>query len=125
MLAQKYPEGIDVVFGFGDDTRFISDVAYVSMFIKYGLAGLLAVFYIYFSWISSGFRMIGYGLRKKILLERMTSLFTIPGIVVFFLMAATKGPLYFISIKTGELVSVILGLALFEIQSILNRENEN
>jgi hypothetical protein len=124
ILYKTYPNGIDMVFGFGDDTNFVSDVAYVTIFIKYGFAGLIVVFYVFFIWISSGIRMTFYSLRNKIPLERRMALFILPGMAILFLIAAMKGPLYFLSLKTGELVSVLLGLALYEHQSIFNREIE-
>jgi len=121
ILDKTYPDGIDMVFGFGDDTMFVSDVAFSSTFIKYGFVGLFAVFYVYFSWIYLGVRMTIYGIRNNIHLGRRTVLFILPGVAVLFFIAAMKGPLYFLTLKTGELVSVFLGLVLFEQQSIMNR----
>lgn len=119
VLDTIYPDGVNMVFGFGDNTRFISDVAYISIFVKYGLVGLFAVFYIYFRWISSSLTMIRIGMWNNIPLERRAVSFMLPSITVLFFIAAMKGPLYFITIKTGELVSIIIGLALFECQANL------
>ena len=123
LLNINYPDGVDIVFGFGDDTNFVSDIAYASIFVKYGLIGLLVTFYVFFVWMSSGIKMVSYGLRKKIPLESTISFFILPGLAALFLIAAMKGPLYFLSLKTGELVSMLLGLSLFEFEVILNRDN--
>lgn len=112
IMGIDFPTGLDSFFGYGDDLSFVSDVGYVSTYVKYGIAGLLVVIFAYVSWI----RTAGLARAASLIGGTFThaSTYIVEGAVALFAVAAFKGTFYFLTQKTGDLVAVVLGVMLYE-----------
>ena len=110
-----YPHGSEVVFGFGDNGEFVSDIGYVTVFVKYGIVGLLSVFYTLITIGKTGFKT---GKNAMLSVTKKGVGFPInailPGLMTLFIVGSSKGGLYFITYKTGELFAFVLALCILE-----------
>jgi hypothetical protein len=111
---KPYPHGFDIIFGSGDDTQWVSDVAYVTIYIKYGLLGLATVLYTFITWVALGLKSRALRKRLGFPVEHTLAALVLPSMTVLFALSAMKGPLYFLAFKTGDLVAVLLGVTLME-----------
>jgi hypothetical protein len=116
---KPFPTGIDVLVGSGDDTQFISDVGYVTVYIKYGVFGLCVVLYTFLTWLFVGLSSIARRKRLGAAASNTVTTFVLPGMAVLFAIAAMKGPLYFLSFKTGDLVALLCALVLVECSTLI------
>ncbi len=110
-----YPRSGQYSYRFGDHGKFISDSGYVTIFVKYGVFGLIILIY---ALVMIGVK--GFQLNRKITSSIMdkNNYFPIsiilPVLVVIFLVGPVKGGLYFITYKTGEFFAFILAICVIE-----------
>jgi len=109
-----YPVGLDILFGYGDNAKPISDSGYVTTYVKYGLAGMLSLVIIFSCWIIAALKKISAA--KATNLESEVVIFNIILVcsTVIFIIAAIKGPLYFLSGINGDIMAYILAFAIYE-----------
>lgn len=112
ILDVSYPKGPDMIIGFGDDRRFVSDLGIVTVYVKYGVIGLVVLACVYAVWVFKGLET-----RRMILLTtryKMPFCETLPAFVAVFFVGSMKGGLYFLTYKLGELFALVLALAVVE-----------
>jgi hypothetical protein len=114
-----YPQGTGLIFGFGDNGLFVSDVGYITVFVKYGIVGLVILFSAMFM---IGWRGYRTGKKSMTLVTKYKASIPLnmilPAIISLFIVASFKGGLYFITYKTGELFAFILALCLIEGENV-------
>ncbi len=112
VLGIRYPTGMAMLTGFGDDGKFVSDVGYVTVFVKYGLVGIVAVISTLFVIAVKG-RRIGK-LVMSVSPDSIPLSAFLPGIAAIFFVGSMKGGLYFLTYKVGEIFAYILALCIVE-----------
>lgn len=119
-----YPEGADMVLGFGDNGKFISDVGYVTIFVKYGMVGLVTLFSALFMLGNRGYRT---GKKAMAMVTENGGAIPIsmilPGLMTLFIVGSFKGGLYFLTYKTGELFAFILALCIIEGEKVFGNDS--
>lgn len=117
-----YPTGADILFGFGDNGKPISDSGYITTFINNGLFGITLLFVALVSWMASSYATLIES--EKAGNEPSFTIFNFLLLVftVISMISAIKGPLYFLSYINGDILVYVLALATYE-ASLLRSPN--
>jgi hypothetical protein len=112
ILDVSYPKGLEAVIGFGDDTRFVSDLGIVTVYVKYGVIGMVVLACVYAVWVYKGLQTSGMILAAT--RQYMPFSTTLPALVALFVVGNMKGGLYFLTYKLSELFAFVLALVIVE-----------
>ena len=113
----RYPDGIDMLLGFGDHGVFVSDVGLVTVYVKYGIVGIASLLYAFAAISFRGFRT--GRIADTFYTGRGSISAILPGLMALFIVGSMKGGLYFITYKVGELFAFVLALCIIEGEVVL------
>ena len=110
----NYPRGWNIILGYGDDGKFISDVGYINVFCRYGLLGIFVLISSFVALFKTGSK-IGKLIESVQTSSKYTPVnFILPALIVLFAIGSMKGGLYFLTFKTGECFALIIALCIVE-----------
>jgi hypothetical protein len=121
VLNVSYPEGLDVLWGKGDDGEFVSDSGYVTTYVKHGVAGILIVLFFLAITAFQGNRLARAVARRASVAVLPISA-VVPGLAALFCAGSIKGGHYFLTYKIGELFALVLALSVIEGEFALTKE---
>jgi len=117
VIGIEYPSGMDCLLGRGDTGMYISDSAYVTIYVTYGLVGVAVIAYALFA-IARQASRTGRSFRAAVGSPRASVSSMLPAMVALFAVASAKGGLYLLTYKTGELFAVLLAYCVVEAEGV-------
>lgn len=109
------PQGVDMFFGFGDHGYPISDIGYVTVFVKYGFVGLAALGACLYSFIAPTIQSERYVYYNDFSKEKESSCnYILISLITLIAIGMAKGGLYFLAQKTGELFAIVVACSVIE-----------